>query len=63
MKLEVKVTVTRNGDSKTYLLNEVGESKGGNFKLFASKDNADIPDFGKMYIKAKRESAKAGKKS
>ena len=60
--IEVTITVKRNGAAKTWALAQAGESKGGNYLLFQSKDNADIPDFGKLYLKAKRVADKTAKK-
>ncbi len=62
----VTVTIKR-GDKdtgRTYQLKETGESKKGTYQTFSPVgDNADLPSFGKLYIKAKREAEKKGKKS
>ena len=60
--MEITITVKRGDESKTYQLTEIGESKKGTFKLFAAKENADLPDFAKVYVKATRDkAAKAAK--
>ena len=56
--MEVTITIKRNGDTKgnSYLLTEAGKSKKGTYKTFqAAGDNADLPSFAKVYIKAKRD--------
>ena len=58
--IEVTITVKRNKEEgKKYLLKETGESKKGTYKTFsAAGDNADLPAWGKVYIKATRDKAK-----
>ena len=59
--VEVKI-IRGEGDSKTYLLKESGDSKKGTFKTFSPvAENADLPSFGKLYVKANRDKAKADK--
>lgn len=53
--VEIKVKRGNEAQGKTYQLIEVGESRKGNYKLFsAAGDTPDIPEFGKVYIKVKR---------
>ena len=60
--ITVEVRITRGnkeGDSKTYLLQESGDSKKGTFKTFSPvAENADLPSFGKLYVKVKADKAK-----
>ena len=59
--VEVKI-IRGEGDSKTYLLKESGDSKKGTFKTFSPvAENADLPSFGKLYVKVNRDKAKADK--
>ena len=61
--VEVKIMRgTKEGDSKTYLLKESGDSKKGTFKTFSPvAENPDLPSFGKLYIKANRDKPKVDK--
>ena len=57
--VEVKI-IRGEGDSKTYLLKESGDSKKGTFKTFSPvAENPDLPSFGKLYVKANRDADKA----
>ena len=64
--IKVIVTIKRGEEAqgKTYEFTESGESKKGTFKTFSpAGENADLPAFGKLYVKAKRGEAKAEKKA
>ena len=56
--LEVTITVKRGKaekDTKVYQLTESGGSKKGTYMTFTpAGENADLPSFGKVYIKAER---------
>jgi len=57
MSVEVTVTVSRGSTSevKRYLLKQIGKSKRGTYLTFSPVgDSADIPEFSKLYVKAKR---------
>ena len=63
--IEVTISVKRdNGETKAYTLTELGESKKGTYKTFGVPgENADLPDFSKVYIKAVRDKEPAPKKT
>ncbi len=54
--IEVTILVKRGKEeAKKYQLIEAGESKRGTFVTFApTAETADLPAFGKVYIKVKR---------
>lgn len=62
--MEVIITVKRDNETqgKSYQLKENGDSRKGTYKTFApTTETADLPGFGKVYIKAERDKAKAEK--
>ena len=61
-KIEVTITVKRNGKATTYVATETGESKGGTYLTFGTADSADMPKFNKLYIKTATKTAKPAKK-
>lgn len=54
--VEVTISIKRGKEeAKKYQLIEVGDSRNGTFKTYGpAAENADLPKFGKLYIKAKR---------
>ena len=58
-KLEVTVTVTRNGGkAATYPMQEAGASKKGTYAVFApGADTPDLPEFAKVYVKVEPTAA------
>lgn len=54
--IEVTISIKRGKEEpKKYQLIQAGESKKGTFVTFApTAETADLPAFGKVYIKAKR---------
>ena len=54
--MEVIISIQRGKEEpKKYQLVEAGDSRNGTFKTFGpSAENADLPKFGKLYIKAKQ---------
>lgn len=62
--IEVTIAIKRDGEAqpKVYQLKELGESKKGTFKTFApAGENADLPEFSKVYVKVARDKEKSPK--
>lgn len=56
--IEVTIIVKRGKEAtgKAYRLEEAGESRKGTYKTFApTAETADLPGFGKVYVKAERD--------
>ena len=64
MITEVTINIKRDkGEVKSYKLTEIGDSKKGTFKTFGTPaENADMPSFVKLYIKAEPDKAPKAKK-